>query len=163
VKDQNTPKSASAGASQGKLYKGTQFESAESAAEMRAWKLIDAEGKVVGRLATEIATILRGKNKPQYSPHNDCGDFVVVVNAEKVKFTGAKTEKKLYHKHTGFIGNLKTKSAAQMLLDSPETVLTEAVRGMLPKNPLGRAQLKKMKIYSGPSHPHAAQVAAKAK
>lgn len=145
----------------GKLLRGTRFDSAEKALESRKWKLIDAKGKVVGRLATEIATILRGKNKATFSPHNDCGDFVVVINAEQVKFTGGKNEKKFYYKHTGFVGNLKSKSADQMLEDSPETVLIEAVKGMLPKTALGRAQLKKMKIYSGDKHPHAAQLAQK--
>jgi large subunit ribosomal protein L13 len=144
-----------------RLYKGTKFESAESARKMRGWKLVDAKGKVVGRLASEIAVILRGKTKPQYSPHNDCGDFVVVVNADKVKFTGDKVNKKFYYSHSGYVGNLKSKSAGQMLQDKPERVITAAVQGMLPKNPLGRAQLKKLKVYAGETHPHAAQLAAK--
>lgn len=141
-----------------KLYKGTKFESAESAHSMRGWKLIDAKDKVVGRLASEIATILRGKNKPQYSPHNDCGDFVVVVNADKVRFTGDKENKKFYYSHSGYVGNLKSKSAKQLLADKPERVITAAVQGMLSKNPLGRSQLKKLKVYAGETHPHTAQI-----
>jgi len=144
---------------QQKLLKGTNFLTAEEALKSREWKLIDAKGMVVGRLASEIATILRGKNKPQFSYHNDCGDFVVVVNADKVVFTGTKPDKKIYYKHTGFVGNMKSWSAKQLLQDNPEKVITEAVKGMLPKTALGRKQLKKMKVYTGETHPHAAQIA----
>jgi large subunit ribosomal protein L13 len=141
-----------------KLLKGTRFLSAEEARAERKWKIIDAKGMVVGRLASEVATILRGKNKPQFSPHNDCGDFVVVLNADKVVFTGTKPQTKIYYKHTGFVGNMKSWTAGRLLAEKPERVIVEAVKGMLPKTPLGRKQLKKMKVYLTDSHPHAAQV-----
>jgi len=141
-----------------KLHKGTKFLSAEEAREARAWQVIDAKDMVVGRLASAVATILRGKNKPQFSPHNDCGDFVVVLNADKVRFTGTKPMTKIYYKHTGFVGNMKSWTAGRLLAEKPERVITEAVKGMLPKTPLGRKQLKKMKIYLTDTHPHSAQV-----
>lgn len=123
----------------------------------RQWILVDMDGQVLGRAATEIAMILRGKHRPTYTPHVDTGDFVVVVNAEKVKLTGKKlTDKKYYH-HTGYIGSLKVASAGELLTDHPDRVIRAAVRGMLPKNTLGRSLLKKLKIYAGPEHPHAAQ------
>ncbi len=123
----------------------------------RQWYLVDAEGQVVGRLASRIASVLRGKHKPVFTPHADTGDFVVVVNADKVRFTGNKLDKKVYYRHSGYMGGLKSTSARQMLKKKPEEVLRHAVRGMLPKNSLGRRQLKKLKIYAGGEHPHAAQ------
>ncbi len=123
----------------------------------RRWHLIDAEGQTLGRLATEIARLLRGKNKPQYTPHIDTGDFVVVVNAEKVVVTGNKAEQKVYYRHTGYPGGLRETSFEAMLERKPTEILRRAVRGMMPKTRLGRQQLKKLKIYAGPEHPHEAQ------
>ncbi|MBZ2175268.1 50S ribosomal protein L13 [Schnuerera sp. xch1] len=123
----------------------------------RKWYLIDAEGKVLGRLASEIATVLRGKNKPVYTPHVDTGDFVVVINADKVKLTGKKLDKKYYKYHTGYPGGLRSISYREMLDKKPEKVIELAVRGMLPKNRLGRQMIKKLKVYSGPEHNHASQ------
>lgn len=121
------------------------------------WIVVDATDKVLGRLATEIATRLRGKHKPEYSHHMDMGDFVVVINAEKVKVTGDKLDAKMYYKHTGFPGGIRSKSLREMLDAKPENVITAAVKGMLPKNRLARQQMKKLKVYAGPEHPHAAQ------
>ncbi len=132
-------------------------ESAKPAEVRRAWYLIDAEGKTLGRLASEIARRLRGKHKPQFTPHVDTGDFLVVVNAEKVRVTGNKLADKMYYRHTGYIGNLKSRSLQQMLDEHPERVLQAAVKGMLPRNPLGRAMFKKLKVYAGPEHRHQAQ------
>ena len=123
----------------------------------RKWYVIDASDKIVGRLATKIATILRGKHKPVYTPHVDTGDFVIVVNAEKIKFTGTKLEKKIYYKHTGYIGGLKETTAKKMLEKKPEEIIRLAVKGMLPKGRLGRKLLKKLKVYRGSEHPHQAQ------
>ncbi len=123
----------------------------------RKWHLIDAEGQTLGRLATEIARVLRGKNKPQYTPHVDTGDFVVVVNAEKVVVTGKKAEQKVYYRHTGYPGGLKETSYEVMLERKPTEILRKAVRGMMPRTRLGRQQLRKLKIYAGPEHPHEAQ------
>src|SRR6185436_16920868 len=123
----------------------------------RNWLLVDAEGQTLGRLATQIADALRGKRKPTYTPHVDTGDFVVVVNAEKIAVTGAKREEKLYHRHSGYPGGLKTRTLNDMLERRPEEVIRLAVRGMLPKNRLARKQLTKLKIYAGPEHPHEAQ------
>ena len=123
----------------------------------RKWYLIDAEGQTLGRLATEIARLLRGKNKPQYTPHIDTGDFVVVVNVEKVVVTGKKAEQKVYYRHSGYPGGLKETSFESMLERKPTEILRRAVRGMMPKTRLGRQQLKKLKIYAGPEHPHEAQ------
>ena len=123
----------------------------------RRWYVVDAEGQTLGRLATEIATILRGKNKPQYTPHVDVGDFVVVVNADKVVVTGRKAEQKVYRRHSGYPGGLKTTSYEQMMERQPTEILRKAVKGMMPKNRLARQQLRKLKIYAGPEHPHAAQ------
>lgn len=131
--------------------------SAKPAEVRRAWYLIDAEGKTLGRLATEIARRLRGKHKPQYTPHVDTGDYLVVVNAEKVRVTGNKRQDKTYYRHTGYIGHLKSRSLQQMLDEHPERVLEAAVKGMLPHNPLGRAMFKKLKVYAGPEHRHQAQ------
>lgn len=123
----------------------------------REWLLVNAEGKTLGRLASEIAQVLRGKHKPIYSPHLDCGDFVVVVNAEKVQVTGRKLDQKMYYRHTGYPGGIKSISLRNQLQKHPERVLQAAVRGMLPKNRLGRKMLKKLKVYAGDSHPHQAQ------
>jgi len=123
----------------------------------RKWWLVDAEGKVLGRLATRIAHILRGKHKPCFAAHVDCGDFVVVTNAEKIYLTGRKLENKLYYRHSGYPGGLKPIPLSTLLARKPEEVLRLAVRGMLPKNKLGRNILKKLKIYRGPEHPHKSQ------
>jgi large subunit ribosomal protein L13 len=124
----------------------------------KKWYLVDAKDKVVGRLASQIALRLRGKHKPIFTPHADTGDFVVVINAEKVAFTGKKWADKLYYRHTGYIGGLKQISAKKLLEKRPEEILRSAVKGMLPKNSLGRRQLKKLKIYAGSEHPHQAQL-----
>jgi large subunit ribosomal protein L13 len=131
--------------------------SAKPAEVRRAWYLIDAEGKTLGRLASECARRLRGKHKPQYTPHVDTGDYLVVVNAEKIRVTGNKLQDKMYHRHTGYIGHLRSTSLAKMLDTHPERVIEAAVKGMLPHNPLGRAMIKKLKVYAGPEHRHAAQ------
>jgi large subunit ribosomal protein L13 len=123
----------------------------------RGWYVVDADGKTLGRLASELARRLRGKHKPQYTPHVDTGDYIVVVNAEKIRVTGRKLSDKLYHRHTGYIGNLKTESLQQLLERAPEQALMLAVKGMLPHNALGRQMLKKLKVVSGEAHPHAAQ------
>ncbi|MBE0429396.1 MAG: 50S ribosomal protein L13 [Thermoleophilia bacterium] len=123
----------------------------------KKWLIVDARDQRLGRLATRIADALRGKNKPQYTPHIDTGVFVVVVNAEKVAVTGKKMEDKIYYRHTGFPGGLKKRTLAEMMAKKPEEVLRLAVKGMMPRNRLGRAQLKKLKIYAGPDHPHQAQ------
>jgi large subunit ribosomal protein L13 len=121
------------------------------------WLLIDATDQVVGRLATQIATILRGKHRPEYTPHVDTGEFVIVINAEKVRFTGKKLETKTYQWYTHYPGGLKVVSAREVLAKHPERILREAVRRMVPRNRLGRQQMSKLKIYAGPSHPHQAQ------
>lgn len=121
------------------------------------WWLIDAEGQILGRLATEIAVLLRGKNKPQFAPSVDVGDFVVVVNAKKIKVTGDKLEEKIYYQHSQYPGGLKEKKLKEMLDTKPEEVIRKAVWGMIPKNKLGRAIIKKLKVYRGPEHPHQAQ------
>jgi large subunit ribosomal protein L13 len=123
----------------------------------RNWLLVDAEGQTLGRLATQIADALRGKRKPTYTPHVDTGDFVVVINAEKISVTGQKREEKMYYRHSGYPGGLKKRSLNDMLERRPEEVIRLAVRGMLPKNRLARKQLTKLKIYAGPEHPHEAQ------
>ena len=132
-------------------------ESAKPAEVRRVWHLIDAEGKTLGRLATEVARRLRGKHKPQYTPHVDTGDFMVVINAEKIRVTGNKLADKIYYHHTGYIGNLRSKSLGDMLKQHPERVIEHAVKGMLPHNPLGRAMFRKLKVYAGPEHRHQAQ------
>ena len=121
------------------------------------WYLVNAEGKVLGRLATELAKILRGKNKPSFTPHLDTGDFVIVVNAEKVVLTGKKMKDKIYYHHTGYPGGLKEVSAEKLLAKKPTEMLRIAVKGMLPKNRLSQQVLRKLKIYAGPNHPHEAQ------
>jgi large subunit ribosomal protein L13 len=123
----------------------------------RSWVVIDASGRTLGRLATQIADTLRGKLKPQYTPHVDVGDFVVVINAEKIAVTGNKREDKRYYRHSGYPGGLKSRSLEEMLERRPEEVIRHAVKGMIPRNRLGRRQLRKLKIYAGPDHPHAAQ------
>jgi large subunit ribosomal protein L13 len=123
----------------------------------RDWYVVDAEGKTLGRLATQIADTLRGKRKPEYTPHCDTGDFVIVVNAEKIHVTGDKRHAKLYHRHTGYPGGLRTRTLDEMLERRPEEVIRKAVRGMLPRNRLARRQLAKLKVYAGPDHPHQAQ------
>jgi large subunit ribosomal protein L13 len=123
----------------------------------RNWVVIDATGKTLGRLATEIARRLRGKHKPIYTPHVDTGDFIVVVNAEKVRVTGNKLNDKVYYRHTGYVGNMKSTTLKQLLEKTPERAIEHAVKGMLPKNPLGRAMFRKLKVYAGPEHKHAAQ------
>jgi large subunit ribosomal protein L13 len=123
----------------------------------RDWYLVDAEGKTLGRLATQIAERLRGKGKTAYTPHVDTGDFVVVVNAEKITVTGNKLERKMYYRHSGYPGGLRERTLREQLARQPTEVLRKAVKGMLPRNKLGRAQLTKLKIYAGPEHPHDAQ------
>ena len=123
----------------------------------RRWLVVDATDKTLGRLATQVADALRGKRKPEYTPHIDVGDFVIVVNAEKVSVTGNKRQEKLYYRHSGYPGGLRSRSLGEMLERRPEEVVRVAVRGMLPRNRLGRAQLRKLKVYAGPDHPHAAQ------
>jgi large subunit ribosomal protein L13 len=123
----------------------------------RDWFVVDASGKTLGRLATELARRLRGKHKPEYTPHVDTGDYLVVVNASKVHVTGNKLADKLYHHHTGYIGNLKTVTLQQMMDKAPERVIEQAVKGMLPHNPLGRQMLKKLKVFAGAEHKHEAQ------
>jgi large subunit ribosomal protein L13 len=121
------------------------------------WLLVDAEGQTLGRMATQIASRLRGKHKPEYTPHVDTGDFIVVVNADKVRVTGKKAKDKIYYAHSGFPGGLKQASFEEMMAKSPERVIKLAVKGMLPRTPLGRAMFKKLKVYSGNEHPHSAQ------
>jgi len=123
----------------------------------RDWCLVDATGKTLGRLAAELASRLRGKHKPEFTPHVDTGDHIIVVNAEKVRVTGNKLQDKMYYHHTGYIGNLKSINLAKQLAKHPERVIQTAVKGMLPKNPLGRAMFKKLHVYAGPEHPHQAQ------
>ena len=131
--------------------------SAKPAEVRRDWYVVDATNKTLGRLSTEIAHRLRGKHKPEYTPHIDTGDYIVVINAEKVRVTGNKKQDKMYHHHTGYIGNLKSKSLEKMLDEHPERVLEKAVKGMLPRGPLGRQMFKKLRVFAGPEHDHAAQ------
>lgn len=131
--------------------------SAKPAEVTHDWYVVDASGRTLGRLATGIATRLRGKHKPEFTPHVDTGDYIVVVNAAKVRVTGNKLKDKIYHHHTGYIGNLKSISLEKLLEKSPEQVITRAVKGMLPKNKLGAAMLKKLRVFGGPEHDHAAQ------
>ncbi len=123
----------------------------------KRWYVVDAEGETLGRLATRVADALRGKRKPVYTPHVDTGDFVVVVNAEKIRVTGRKLEQKRYWRHSGYPGGIKSRTLAEMLERRPEEVIRKAVKGMLPRNRLARKQLTKLKVYAGPDHPHAAQ------
>ena len=131
--------------------------SAKPAEVQRDWYLVDATDKTLGRLASEIAKRLKGKHKPIYTPHVDTGDCIVVINAKKVRISGNKLNGKIYHKHTGYVGNLKSVTLGEMMEKHPERVLENAVKGMLPKNPLGRAMFRKLKVYAGPEHNHAAQ------
>ena len=131
--------------------------SAKPAEVKHDWFVIDAEGKTLGRMATEIARRLRGKHKPIYTPHVDTGDYIVVINAEKVRVSGRKFTDKLYHHHTGYIGGLKTISFDKLVQKAPERIIETAVKGMLPKNALGRAMFRKLKVYAGGEHQHAAQ------
>jgi large subunit ribosomal protein L13 len=131
--------------------------SAKPAEVKRDWYVIDAEGKTLGRLATEIARRLRGKHKPEYTPHVDTGDYIIVVNAEKVAVTGNKETDKMYYRHTGYVGNLKSVSLGKLRQRFPDRIISNAVKGMLPNNPLGRAMFKKLKVYAGPEHKHQSQ------
>jgi large subunit ribosomal protein L13 len=130
---------------------------ATPATRERNWLVVDASGQTLGRLATQIANALRGKRKPEYTPHCDVGDFVIVVNAEKVTVTGKKRETKIYYRHSGYPGGLRSRTFNDMLERRPEEIIRLAVKGMLPRTRLGRAQLRKIKVYAGPDHPHAAQ------
>jgi len=123
----------------------------------RAWYLVDAEGETLGRLASELARRLRGKHKPQYTPHVDTGDYLVVINAAKIRVTGRKLQDKTYYRHTGYVGHLRATKLKDLLAQHPERVIEYAVKGMLPRNPLGRAMFKKLHVYAGPEHRHAAQ------
>ncbi|MBK1718921.1 50S ribosomal protein L13 [Thiocystis violacea] len=131
--------------------------SAKPAEVRRAWYLVDANGKTLGRLASELALRLRGKHKPQYTPHVDTGDYLVVVNAEKIRVTGNKLQDKMYYRHTGYVGNLKSTNLAKLLDSKPERAIQLAVKGMLPRGPLGRAMIKKLRVFAGPEHTHQAQ------
>ena len=123
----------------------------------REWCVVDATDKTLGRLATELATRLRGKHKPEFTPNMDTGDHMIVINAEKIRVTGKKLDDKMYYRHTGYIGNLKSINLGKLLEQHPERVLQKAVKGMLPRNPLGRAVFRKLHVYAGPDHPHEAQ------
>ena len=131
--------------------------SAKPAEVKRDWYVVDATDKTLGRLSSEIARRLRGKHKPEYTPHVDTGDYIIVVNAEKVRTTGNKKNDKVYYKHTGYVGNIKAVTLDKLLQKSPERVIETAVKGMLPKNSLGRAMYRKLKVYAGPEHKHTAQ------
>ena len=137
----------------------TQSTTVAEAVANRKWFVVDLEGQTVGRAATRIAHILRGKHKPTYTPHVDDGDYIIAINAEKVKFTGQKWQDKKYYRHTGYVGGLKQATAEELLAKQPEEIIRKAVKGMLARGPLGRAQLKKLKIYVGGEHPHTAQQA----
>ena len=123
----------------------------------KGWLLVDASDKTLGRLSTNIAKILMGKNKPEYTPHNDVGDYVVVINAEKIKVTGNKNEQKMYYRHTGYPGGIKSQNFNDLIASYPDRIITSAVKGMLPKNKLSNSVRKKLKVYKGESHPHSAQ------
>ena len=123
----------------------------------RKWYVVDATGYTLGRLASEVAKVLRGKNKPIFTPHMDCGDYVIVVNAEKIQVTGKKLDQKIYYHHSEYVGGMKEATLREMMQKKPEFVITHAVKGMLPKGPLGRQMLKKLHVYAGPEHNHAAQ------
>ena len=123
----------------------------------KGWMLVDASDKTLGRLSTSIAKILMGKNKPEYTPHNDVGDYVVVINAEKIKVTGNKNEQKMYYRHTGYPGGIKSQSFNDLIASYPDRIITSAVKGMLPKNKLSNSVIRKLKVYKGESHPHTAQ------
>jgi len=139
------------------MQRVTKSLSVEAAREGRSWYVVDADGQSLGRLATRIAAALRGKNNPAFTPHVDCGDFVIVVNAAKVKLTGAKTTGKVYYRHSGFPGGIRARTAGDYLARNPEELIRTAVRGMLPTNRLSRRLIGKLKVYAGPEHPHTAQ------
>ena len=139
------------------MKKDTYMASREDALGARRWFIVDADSRVVGRIATQIANVLRGKHKPTFTPHLDTGDFVVVVNASKVRLTGAKLTDKIYHRHTGYPGGIRRATAGRVMNERPERVLRSAIVGMLPKNRLGRRLATKLKIYRGADHPHVAQ------
>ncbi|HEY7166660.1 MAG TPA: 50S ribosomal protein L13 [Candidatus Binatia bacterium] len=132
------------------------MNTAEARAQ-RQWYIVDAQGKILGRMATEIARVLRGKNKPIYTPNADAGDFVIVINARGVRLTGKKLEQKIYYRHTNYPGGIRERTAAKMLTEKPEEIVRLAVKGMLPKNRLSRRLVTKLKVYAGPEHPHEAQ------
>lgn len=132
-------------------------KSAKKEEVVRAWHIVDAEGEIVGRMASKIAAVLRGKHKPSYTPHVDTGDNVIVVNAEKLRFTGQKMEQKEYLRYTGYPGGQRKATPADLMAKRPEAIIENAVKGMLPKNRLGRAMIKKLFVYAGPDHPHMAQ------
>lgn len=131
--------------------------SAKPADVRRDWFLVDADGKTLGRLASEIAKRLRGKHKPEYTPHVDTGDYIVVINAEKIRVTGRKLADKMYYKHSGYVGNMRSTNLEKLLAEHPERALQQAVKGMMPRNPLGRAMLRKLRIFAGERHEHTAQ------
>lgn len=136
--------------------KTTYFAKKEAFTEKR-WRIVDAEGQTLGRLAVQVANVLRGKDKPTYTPHVDTGDGIVVINAAKIKLTGKKLENKIYYRHTGYIGHLKSATAGEVMKKNPQTIIEKAVYGMLPNNKLRKVFMSKLKIYAGPEHPHAAQ------
>ncbi len=135
----------------------TSFKTKEEAIASRKWLLVDADGQPLGRLASKVAAILRGKHNPSFVPHNDTGDFVIVINADKVAMSGKKGENEFYYRHTGFVGGIKRKNRGEVLAKNPEWVVKRAVKGMLPRTSLGRKQLTKLKVYAGADHPHQAQ------
>lgn len=141
----------------GTLERGMKTQSTKPADVRRDWYVVNADGRILGRLATEIASRLRGKHKPEYTPHVDTGDYIVVVNAEKIRVTGRKRTDKIYYRHSGYPGGIRARSFEQMIEKQPERVIELAVKGMLPRNPLGRAMYRKLKVYAGPDHPHQAQ------
>ena len=132
--------------------------SAKPESVKRDWYVVDASGKTLGRLATEVASRLRGKHKPEFTPHVDTGDYIVVINAEKVAVTGKKASDKMYYRHTGYPGGLKAANFATLQAEKPEMIIEKAIKGMLPRNPLGRAMFRKLKVYAGTEHPHTAQL-----
>ena len=136
---------------------GTKTFSAKEKDIEKKWYLVNAEGKTLGRLSTEIAKILRGKNKTVFTPHVDCGDFVIVINADKIEVTGKKMDQKMYYRHSGYIGNLKVTNLGKLMKSSPDFIIRKVVKGMLPHNTLGKKLLRKLKVYSGGVHPHKAQ------
>jgi len=137
---------------------GASVMNREDALTQRQWYVIDAQGKILGRMATEIAKVLRGKHKPVFTPNQDAGDFVIVINARGLKLTGAKLDQKMYYRHTDYPGGIRQRTAAEMLQEKPEELVRLAVKGMLPKNRLSRHLATKLKVYAGPEHPHAAQM-----
>ncbi len=132
--------------------------SAKIADIKREWYVVDATDQILGRLATEVATILRGKHKPEFTPHIDMGDFVIVINADKIKVTGKKLEQKIYYRHSGYLGGLKEENLERVMSERPEAAVTRAIKGMLPSNKLGKVMRKKLKVYAGADHPHEAQM-----